>query len=521
MGDNWALKASNLRKLIRNLEHYFQDGIQKTAEFPSIVDIPAIARHADLEAISTLFELVAAAAVTCDNRAEYVGYIMKMDSDRQAEMKLMIEAGMGYLDDYDAAQGEDYEEEEYGEKELVFGGSAESDIMSLNTDSHADTGLFDADNKSMEFLDTQRERDELKAALEEAQRELGALRNERNYGVEEVSQDNERLREMTLDLQERLERSENALSEAQEEAHKAKRQLAEAAAAAEEQREKAAQLADELDLVSAKAMQLHKAEATVMAYKKKLESAGMMNQQMKDMENQAEGYLRQIIDLEEANKQIPSLQRKILSQEEKIRNSENQLSQAMKNLEERTAELTKVKAELSAALHAKKMHEDELMELRAHQQAAGDIEDDTPNFALGGTNPAQLKEKIIRLEHANAALEKKLREAEQAQSTSAVPADMRAELEKRDLKIKQLSRDKLKLEQYSKNTLAKFQEKYLVALQECKKQLKEKHEEREALEMKASVEKTAHKREEQLLSSTIYELGVSILQNKLSSSTQR
>ncbi len=75
--------------------------------------------------------------------------------------------------------------------------------------------------------------------------------------------------------------------------------------------------------------------------------------------------------------------------------------------------------------------------------------------------------------------------------------------------------DKAKLEAYSKMTLAKFQEKYTVALQECKKQLKEKAEKIEQLEMRAAVEKAGHKREEQLLSSFIYELGLSIMQGNL------
>mmetsp|Transcript_9661 Transcript_9661/g.13950 ORF Transcript_9661/g.13950 Transcript_9661/m.13950 type:complete len:100 (-) Transcript_9661:71-370(-) len=93
---------------------------------------------------------------------------------------------------------------------------------------------------------------------------------------------------------------------------------------------------------------------------------------------------------------------------------------------------------------------------------------------------------------------------------------LKSELERKDAKIKQLSQEKAKLEAYSKMTLAKFQEKYMVAIQECKKQLKEKTEKIEQLEMRSAVEKAGHKREEQLLSSSIYELGLSIMQNNLS-----
>jgi len=55
----------------------------------------------------------------------------------------------------------------------------------------------------------------------------------------------------------------------------------------------------------------------------------------------------------------------------------------------------------------------------------------------------------------------------------------------------------------------------LVALQECKAKLKEKQDKIEMLESRSATEKTAQKREERLLSSTIFELGLSIMQNRL------
>ena len=87
-----------------------------------------------------------------------------------------------------------------------------------------------------------------------------------------------------------------------------------------------------------------------------------------------------------------------------------------------------------------------------------------------------------------------------------------ATMEKQNAKIRG---DKDKLEAYTKRTLAKFQDKYLVALQECKAKLKEKQDKIEILESRSATEKTAQKREERLLSSTIYELGLAIMQNRL------
>jgi protein HOOK3 len=88
--------------------------------------------------------------------------------------------------------------------------------------------------------------------------------------------------------------------------------------------------------------------------------------------------------------------------------------------------------------------------------------------------------------------------------------------EQENLKI---ASDKDKLEAYTKRTLAKFQDKYLVALQECKAKLKEKQDKIELLEKRSQTERNVQKREERLLSSAIYELGLGIMQNKLKSTT--
>ena len=93
-----------------------------------------------------------------------------------------------------------------------------------------------------------------------------------------------------------------------------------------------------------------------------------------------------------------------------------------------------------------------------------------------------------------------------------------------DIQIKEqenikISNDKDKLEAYTKRTLAKFQDKYLVALQECKMKLKEKQDKIEILEKRSLNERNQQKREERLLSSTIYELGLGIMQTKLKNNT--
>mmetsp|Transcript_10368 Transcript_10368/g.19289 ORF Transcript_10368/g.19289 Transcript_10368/m.19289 type:complete len:153 (+) Transcript_10368:1406-1864(+) len=137
------------------------------------------------------------------------------------------------------------------------------------------------------------------------------------------------------------------------------------------------------------------------------------------------------------------------------------------------------------------------------------------------TNVAEEKEKLMRLEIENSDLKAKVERlhaqnsSENASVGSGPSADV-AGLEKllsdKNAEVAKLISDKEKLEAYTKKTLQKFQEKYLVALQDCKAKLKEKHDKIEALEQRSANEKISQKREERLLSSAIYELGLGIMQ---------
>lgn len=515
LGNNWALKSSNFRKIIRNMEAFFRNKLLKTADF-SVINVSEITRNADSDAIISLFELIAAAAVLCEHRVEIVGRIMEMPNESQLEMKRVIEAGMGRLLDLPVdADGE--HPNEFGESELVFDHNAEDEAELFF--GHR-TSKIDASTDDELMLATVRERDELRKALEEALRELNSKRNENNFGTLEIELDNKRLRDLTADLQERLDIYQKSLHDAELDAAQGKRLLDEVKSEVHALRERIAQLEDELDLAKAKALQLHKAEATAFAYKKKLDSLGIISQQIQEMEDQSTGYLRQIVDLENDNKQIPGLQRKIENMQEQMRKLEMQVSESSKQLNEKNNVLLQLRTDLVAAENAKKLFEDEISALRS-QNSHSLIEDyDTATLTLlaSSTSTANLRERIFRVERENESLKKQLFLFQAGNGVSAdgvVPLDVKREIEQRDAKISQLSQDKAKLEAYSKMTLAKFQEKYMVALQECKRQLKEKTEKIEQLEMRAAVEKAGHKREEQLLSSSIYELGLSIMQGNL------
>jgi protein HOOK3 len=518
LGDNWALKSSNLRKLVRNLEWYYHEDLKKDADFEGITsNLGNIARTSDPAAIASLVELVAAAAVTCELKGEFVGRIMGLSQESQMQMKGIIESSLQRLDEFDG------DEEGINDNEMVFDESTED-----KGEGEEEVALFDANH-----LKHAPDNEELEQALIDTKRELAQAKSQLGEMREDSDKAQAKLRALVEDLQDRLARRQDELIEAEEELRTSTNDLDDAKSKISDLEEDKAQLADELDVASAKATQLHRAEATVLAYKRKLEGVGVINQQMTDLEDQAAGYLRQIMDLESEVKktatltrQVDSLQAKLASlQKEKLDNGD-----ALKNT---SAEISELKSLLSSAERSRKMYEGELTELRA-QHAVEQV--DVPSVegfdSQSGSLSAAQREKTMRMEIEN----KKLKEEIEALKNSSVgPADvaasaavsgdaaslgvevqrLKAELAKKEADNKKIGSDKDKLEAYTKRTLAKFQDKYLVALQECKAKLKEKQDKIEILESRSATEKTAQKREERLLSSTIYELGLAIMQNRL------
>lgn len=268
---NWALKASNLRKLTRNMDTYFREALLKSIDF-SVISIPHISRNADKDAIFTLFELIAAAAVLCDHRVNIVGQIMGMSSRCQAEMKRIIDSGLSRLKDHDT----------------------------------------DEKTEKMELL---LENKQLRQTLAETLRELTSLKKSRTYEAEELILENWRLKESSVNVQERNDQSETALRALVRDAAQNKKHLDEAKADVVEWREKYALLQDDIDVLQAKLLHLHKTEAIAIAYRKALETC---NQKMQELELQSTGYLRQIINLENENKEIPELREKIQSMHEQM-----------------------------------------------------------------------------------------------------------------------------------------------------------------------------------------------------------
>ena len=530
MGDNWVLKSSNIRKLIRNLEHYYHDDLHKDADFQSIQQ-NKIAKEADPAQVASLIELVAAAAVTCPEKAQHVGRIMQMTADSQVAMKFILQQSLSRLTDYD-----DDDDESPEENELVFGGSG-ADLMADDSTDHDDDpqrSLFGANHNNNNDHEIQEQ-------LQQAQNQIAALKSQATISQEDHERAQTKLRALVEDLQDRLVKRQDDLIQVEEDLQTAQSQLDDCKSKLSTVTAEKNQLLDDLDVANARAQQLYKAEATVVAYKKKLDSVGVMNQQMTELEDQASSYLRQIMELENEVKRSTALQKRVQELQDEVAALTAEKDQTASSQRTSATAVADLQRQLVAAESAKKMFQEELRELRAQQDSsvvdvestAATVHDDTITTATSMSK--EQREKTMRLEIENKQLQEQVEQlratptvtAAAAATTVAASADndsaageiarLTAALEAKTKENSKISSDKDKLEAYTKRTLAKFQDKYLVALQECKAKLKEKQDKIEILEQRSVSERTAQKREERLLSSTIYELGLAIMQNRLKS----
>lgn len=531
---HWAVKSANLRKLLRNLESYFHTVHSKTTNFDHLSNlISDITRNNDIDAISSFVELVIAASVTCENRSKYVGWIMEMEEDNQIEMKHIIESSLARLEDFDAsgvhdesgdAGDDDLDDSDNFQGEHEMSGyfrNAMQNLDSVTLEMDANTSFTsNALNESRINDGSVKERDQLRAALAEAQRNVATLQED--Y---EVTQ--QKLRDLASDLQFRLEKRQEELSEAEERLRVNVLALDDAEGKISDLLESNRKMADELDVANDKARQLSKAEATVAAYRKKLEASGMMNQQMVDLESQSSKYLSQIMELELKLKKIPELQGSLDETTRELHRVQNERNAIVEKALAQDGKIAQLKADLSASETSKKMAGEELEELKAMQSAYESVDQEINTRMKGiSLQNENYQKKVQALELENNKLKADMEHASSLASKATVDnstlhayeeeiAELQAELKRKEAAAAKLASDKDKLEMYTKKTLSKFQEKYLVALQECKAKLKEKHDKIEQLEVRSAAEKSSRKREEALLSSAIYELGLTIMQQKL------
>ncbi|ESO12947.1 hypothetical protein HELRODRAFT_62008, partial [Helobdella robusta] len=88
--NNWRLKASNLRKILKKLLDFYHQELQFNVPENHQPDVNSIAEKNDEKESSKLIQLLLGCAVNCDNKEEYIQRIMCMEESVQHSIMLSI-----------------------------------------------------------------------------------------------------------------------------------------------------------------------------------------------------------------------------------------------------------------------------------------------------------------------------------------------------------------------------------------------------------------------------------------------
>ncbi|NXA50032.1 HOOK3 protein, partial [Nothocercus julius] len=83
VGDNWRLKVSNLKKILKGILDYNHEILGQQINDFTLPDVNLIGEHADAAELGRMLQLILGCAVNCEQKQEYIQTIMMMEESVQ------------------------------------------------------------------------------------------------------------------------------------------------------------------------------------------------------------------------------------------------------------------------------------------------------------------------------------------------------------------------------------------------------------------------------------------------------
>ncbi|XP_064873223.1 protein Hook homolog 3-like isoform X2 [Oncorhynchus nerka] len=409
VGDNWRLKISNLKKVLKGILDYNQEVLQQQINDFTLPDINLIGEHSDAAELGRMLQLILGCAVNCEQKQEYIQTIMMLEESVQHVVMTAIQ-------------------------ELM---SKECPVMGGN-DSYADIDrqlkktvedLNEALATKEEIAQRCHELDMQVAALQE---ERGSLLAENQILMERLNQSdsiedlNSPVGRRHLQLQTQLEhlqeetfRLEAAKDDYRIHCEELEKELTELRGQNEELTslaDEAQTLKDEMDVLRHSSDKVSKLEVMVESYKKKLEDLGDLRRQVKLLEEKNTLYMQNTVSLEEEVRKANTTRGQLESYKRQVVELQNKLSEESKKtdkmefeykrLKEKVDSLQKEKDRMRSERDSLKETIEELrfVEAQEGQLSTGmvplDSNEGSDSLAAEIVTP-EIREKLIRLQHEN------------------------------------------------------------------------------------------------------------------------
>lgn len=408
-GDNWRLKISNLKKILKGILDYNREILGQQINDFTLPDVNLIGEHSDAAELGRMLQLILGCAVNCEQKQEYIQTIMMMEESVQHVVMTAIQELMS--------------------KETPVSGGNDSYVDLDRQLKKTVEELNDALASKEEIAQRCHELDMQVAALQE---EKGSLLAENQVLMERLNQSDsiedlnspagrrhlqlqtqlEQLQEETFRLEAAKDDYRIRCEELEKELLEVKGQNEELTSLADE----AQTLKDEMDVLRHSSDKVSKLEAQVESYKKKLEDLGDLRRQVKLLEEKNTSYMQNTVSLEEELRKANAARSQLETYKRQVVEFQNRLSEESKKADKMEFECKRLKEKVDSLQKEKDRMRTErdslketIEELRCVQAQEGQL---TSGLVPLGSNEGsdslaseiitpEIRERLIRLQHEN------------------------------------------------------------------------------------------------------------------------
>ncbi|XP_042579300.1 protein Hook homolog 3 isoform X1 [Cyprinus carpio] len=432
VGDNWRLKISNLKKILKGILDYNHEVLGQQINDFTLPDVSLIAEHSDAAELGRMLQLILGCAVNCEQKQEYIQTIMMMEESVQhvvmtAIQELMsketpVSSGSDSFVDLDRQLKKTVEDlnDALATKEEIAQRCHELD-MQVAALQEEKSSLLAENQVLMERLNQSDSIEDLNSPAGRRHLQLQAqLEQLQEETFRTSALDESQLSWQCLSLPSRLQwRLEAAKDDYRIRCEELEKELMEVRGQNEELTslaEEAQSLKDEMDVLRHSSDKVSKLEAQVEAYKKKLEDLGDLRRQVKLLEEKNTSYMQNTVTLEEdlrkanaARGQLETYKRQVVELQNKL-SEESKKADRMefeyKRVKEKVDSLQKEKDRLRTERDSLKETIEELRCVKAQESQLTSglvpLSSNEPSDSLAAeiVTP-EIRERLIRLQHEN------------------------------------------------------------------------------------------------------------------------
>ncbi|XP_074239916.1 protein Hook homolog 3 isoform X3 [Saimiri boliviensis] len=410
VGDNWRLKISNLKKILKGILDYNHEILGQQINDFTLPDVNLIGEHSDAAELGRMLQLILGCAVNCEQKQEYIQAIMMMEESVQhvvmtAIQELMskespVSAGNDAYVDLDRQLKKTTEElnEALSAKEEIAQRCHELD-MQVAALQEEKSSLLAENQVLMERLNQS-------DSIEDPNSPAGRRHLQLQTQLEQLQEETFRLEAAKDDYRIRCEELEKEISELRQ-------QNDELTTLADE----AQSLKDEIDVLRHSSDKVSKLEGQVESYKKKLEDLGDLRRQVKLLEEKNTMYMQNTVSLEEELRKANAARSQLETYKRQVVELQNRLSEESKKADKLDFEYKRLKEKVDSLQKEKdrlRTERDSLKEtieeLRCVQAQEGQLttqglmplgsQESSDSLAAEIVTP-EIREKLIRLQLEN------------------------------------------------------------------------------------------------------------------------